>query len=266
MESFLKTAMRLQAKEFRFGRGQLHPALEEAESPGQIVIFNQPRLIGGDFTPDVDFIGDKDRHTASQGLDDGNAKVLLMGGKNENVGRADGAPFHVAGQHAGPGDVQIESELLAEPLHADAIRSVVGTGDDQMKGGFRGGKYLVKSVKQEIEALLFVNASEKKNEPLPGQVRVLLGKKGLLPGGVAGRRGDPIAKDPFVTAIKRKGFARFEPLLIGGEKNGGGIPQDAIFGPRPVEPFLEMLEGTGFLELGIKHSVRIDKIRSLRLV
>ena len=53
---------------------------------------------------DVDRVGEQDGAAGGEGLDDGDAEVLLVRGKDEGFAGGEGAPFGVAEQQAGPVD------------------------------------------------------------------------------------------------------------------------------------------------------------------
>src|SRR6476469_8020513 len=75
------------------------------------------------------------------------------------------------------------------------------------------------------------------------------------------RRSGSVIHDPFVALVESKRFAGETPFFFRSEEDCRGIAENAIFAPRPVEQFFEMLERVGALEPGIKHPVWENKIR-----
>ena len=74
------------------------------------------------------------------------------------------------------------------------------------------------------------------------------------------RCGGSVVHDYFIASVGRERFSRQTPLLIRSEKDSRGVTQHAIFGPGPVEQFLQVLERISPLEPGIEHSVRKNEI------
>ena len=63
----------------------------------------------GDLLPDVDLVGDEDRRAGGEGLDDGDAEILLVAGQDEQVGVGKRRDAVAAAEHAG------EHDTVAEP-------------------------------------------------------------------------------------------------------------------------------------------------------
>src|SRR6476646_7624918 len=68
-------------------------------------------------------------------------------------------------------------------------------------------------------------------------------------------------RDSFVRTIEPKRFTGFDSFLFGGEDDGSSVAQNAIFGPRPVKPLLQMLQRIGPLEPRIKHAMWENVVR-----
>src|SRR5205823_14508646 len=69
------------------------------------------------------------------------------------------------------------------------------------------------------------------------------------------RRFNSERRNFFAHAIEPKRFPREQAFFFGSEDDRGGIAQHAIFSPRPVEPFLQMLERKRFFKPRIEHAV-----------
>src|SRR5205823_14082137 len=66
----------------------------------------------------------------------------------------------------------------------------------------------------------------------------------------------------FITAVGRERLTSQPPLLFRCKKHSRSIPQHAIFGPRPIEHFLQMLQRIGSVEPRVEHAVWEHEVRS----
>ena len=112
LESIVKALHGVLLHGLAVGIGEGEPAAEEVGGAVRRVRPHQAGAVGVDLAPDVDFVGDQDGEAAGEGLGDGDAEVLLVGGEDEGVGGVERAPLEVARQHAGPGDAVGDAEAL----------------------------------------------------------------------------------------------------------------------------------------------------------
>src|SRR5260370_4511670 len=106
-----------------------------------------------------------------------------------------------------------------------------------------------------------METAEKKKIPRVAQLRITGEKFGLRVWG-SWRRFNSERRNFFAAAVKPERFPGLQAFFFGGEDDSSGISQNAILGPRPIKPFLQMLEWERFLEPRVEHAVRENKIRN----
>src|SRR5438874_2972508 len=117
-------------------------------------------------------------------------------------------------------------------------------------------------VDRQIESLFRVNAAEKQKHAHFFDLGKFREKKMACLRSGRARFFNPKLRNFFLGAIKPEGLARLGTFFFRSKNYCRSVAQDPIFGPRPVEPFFEMLERKGALEPGIEHAMRKNKVRN----
>ena len=235
------------------------PLAQQVTGAFEVVIGDQSSAATLHLLPDVDLVGDERGHTAGQCLRDDDAEVLLMRGQHKDLRGVDGSPLHVATNHARPGEAIADAELFGQLLQTGLQAHLIRSAEQEVPVGIEG-ELAGEGLDEQIAAFLFVNAAEEERDAFTAQMRILGEELFSHALSFYVWCADAEADDNLIGAVVRKGLAGEQALLLTGEEHGASITQHAVFRPRPVERFLQVLERVCLLEPGIEHAVRVNDI------
>ena len=109
-----------------------------------------------------------------------------------------------------------------------------------------------------------MHSAKKQQAFLAPQFRKFFQKQNPLPHRITHRSRGAVVHDRFAATVEPKRFPGAQALFLAGKQHRRRIAQHAIIRPRPVEPFLEMLQRIRPLKPRIEHPVRVNAIRGVR--